>query len=463
VSIYRACDIRGHAERELDPRLYRAWGVELARRAGANSTIVAGGDVRLSTPAFLAALVEGLEQGGARVANLGIVPTPLVYFAKRRLGAAGCAIVTASHNPPEINGLKWMLGRWPPTPDEVQSLEAAVRSADPQLTKTDSHHEPPRFDVNSQYRNWLRECLAREAASVRTTVVLDPGGGCWAGRAQAMMSELFPAARFIAIHDQPDGNFADRNPDSARPEHLTALGVAVRRESAGLGIAFDGDGDRLALVDGQGTPLSAEEATWVLLHLFTATLRARPFVYDLKFSDRIGEAARELGAQPMAERSGHAFIRTRMLKEDAAFGAEISGHYFLGELDGDDDPLFTAAWVLIELARSGKSLAEWRRAAPAIHATPDLRLDLAGRDPQQVIAELRARFADLPQNALDGVRIQFPAGWALVRSSVTEARLTLRFEGHSRAALTEILVAFTARASDALPGLADLCRKAAAG
>jgi phosphomannomutase / phosphoglucomutase len=206
------------------------------------------------------------------------------------------------------------------------------------------------------------------------------------------------------------------------------LAQAVEHHRAYLGIAFDGDGDRMSLVDDQGVPLTAEETTWVLLQSFTAELPGEKFIYDQKFSDRVPEEARILGAEPLVERSGHTFLRGRMLKTGAIFGAEVSGHYFFRELSGGDDGLFAACRVISYLAQCGRPLSELRRQVPQVFITPDLRVPVKPKDQKAVLAQVRKTWSKHPQTELDGIRITLPDGWALIRGSISEPALTFRFE-----------------------------------
>jgi len=442
LSIYKPCDIRGHAATELSAALYTSWGRVLGRRVGARQRFPVGGDVRRSTPEFLEAFIAGLVASAVDVVELGILPTPMIYFAKRHLeGAAGCAIVTASHNPDEINGLKWMIGNRPPGEDDVAALQRAVETPGaespdrPQGTRR-------RLDVSADYLRWLKQRWSRQRYPPQFHVVLDPLHGCWAGRARPYLEAVFPQARFSAIHDTPRPDFGGRTPDCSRREQRQELCREVRRLGADLGIAFDGDGDRVAFVDAEGIPLSAEETTYVFLHSFGTELSCQPFVYDLKFSDCVSEAAAQLGAQPIAERSGHAFIRNRMLQSGALFGAEISGHYFFGPLEGGDDGLYAACRLIGQLARSRKTLADLRRASPAVFLTPDLRLPIPPQDHGRVIEQVRAAWSQYPQTTIDGVRVDFPDGWALTRASVTEAAMTFRFESSGWPALDQLVRRF---------------------
>jgi phosphomannomutase/phosphoglucomutase len=450
VSIYKPCDIRGAAATELSPQLYRSWGRTLGRQVEPGAKFVTGGDVRASTGEFLAALIEGLCQSGADVVDLGELPTPMIYYARRRLQAAGCAIVTASHNPAAINGLKWMIGERPPTPDDVAALQHAAEDTGTVPLSSRSPTKPRTLDISFDYVAGLQETFV-DALATQQHIVLDPMSGCWAGKARRYLHAIFPQCLFSTVHDAPSPDFDGRAPDCSRPHELHELCDAVYRERAHLGIAFDGDGDRIALVDNEGAALNAEEATWVLLQTLGPELRGQRFVHDLKFSDRIAEAARQLGAEPLVERSGHAFLRARMCHSGALFGAEVSGHYFHRALDGGDDGLYTACRLIAWLARSGQTLAQLRRSCPAVYMTPDLRVPMAVEAQPAVIEHARAAWAQFPQQAIDGVRIDMPGGWALVRSSVTEPALTFRFEGLDWRALDDLVERFC----DSLPELGD--------
>jgi phosphomannomutase len=279
--------------------------------------------------------------------------------------------------------------------------------------------------------------------------------GCWAGKARRYLHAIFPQCLFSTIHDEVDARFEGHTPDCSRQQELNELCDAVYRERAHLGVAFDGDGDRVALVDNEGVALRAEETTWVLLQCLGKELKGERFVHDVKLSDRIPEAAKLLGAEPLVERSGHAFLRTRMRDTAALFGAEASGHYFYRALEGCDDGLYTACLVMAHLIRTGQTLAELRRACPAVFMTPDLRVTMGPDAQAKVIEQIRTAWKDFPQRTVDGVRIDTPGGWALVRSSVTEPALTFRFEGLDWHALDDLVERFCA----AMPEYGDELRE----
>ena len=449
MSIYTPSDIRGTVATELSPELYRGWGLVLGRQVAAGEKFVVGGDVRHSTPGYLAALGEGLCRAGVDLVDLGTLPTPMVYYAKRRLGAAGCAIVTASHTPPQHNGLQWMIGDRPPTQQDVRALKRAAEQGSMRRDRRRAT-KPRGLDISFDYVAWLQETWM-DAPPVPRPIVLDVMHGAWARRARRYLQAIFPHSVFLAIHDEPDGSFGGRAPDCARLEHLEELAEATYRQRAALGIAFDGDGDRVAFVDDEGNPLTAEEAAWTFLQSFAGELPGEPFVHDVKFSDRVPEAARLLGAEPLAERSGHAVLRKRMRSSRALFGADVCGHYFFRALGGGDDGLYAACHMIAFLARSGRTLAGLRRSCPTVHVTPELCIGLRPGQARAVIERVRRSFAKYPQRQLDGLRVDFADGWALVCRCVPESAVTFRFEAADFDGLAELVWLFRG----ALPEIGD--------
>jgi len=440
LGIYHPCDVVGHATAELKPELYRSWGLALGRQLEPNAKFIVGGDVRDSTPQFLAALVDGLSQAGLDVLDLGALPTPMVHYARRRLRAAGCAVVTASHHPADMNGLRWMLGDRPPTRRQVRLRQE--QADNPTAAPTDRQATTPRtLDVSFDYVAWLQETWV-DARELQLRIVLDPGHGCWAAKARRYLQAVFPRCLFSAIRDTADPRFNGQTPDCSRPDLLTPLSDAVYHERAHLGIAFDGDGDRVAFVDNDGTALTAEETTWILLESFGPELEGEPFVLDLRFSDRIPETASGLGAKPLFERGGPAFIHARMLDTGAPFGAGTGGHYFFQALDGGDDGLFAACRMIAHLGRSGDALADLRRTSPAVFITPDLRVPVEPKCREDAMEQVRAAWSQYPQTTVDGVRVSFPDGWALMRNSLTEPALTFRFEAADWAGLPQLVYGF---------------------
>lgn len=489
MSIYFPCEIRGDAASQLSPELYRRWGFTLGCFVGPAEKFVVGGDVRASTPELLAALVDGLCLAGVDCIDLGQLPTPMVYYARRRLRAAGAAIVTASHHPPTANGLQWTIGGRGPTPDEVAALRAAA-SCDPhspppapskeqeETEETESRAGPvsrsrnleseipnhksqirwpppapnrprsaPRtLDISFDYVAWLQETFV-EAIRAQQHIVLDPMHGCWSGRARRYVHAIFPECLVSVVRDSRHAGFGGHLPDCCASEELQELAEAVYRHRAHLGVALDGDGDAVSLVDSHGVPLGPEETAWILLRSLGRGLRGRPFVYDQAFSDRLPEAARQLGAEPLATAGNRPAILAQMRRSGAPFGAQCDGHYFFAELEGEDDALLAACRVIAYSVRSGKSLSQLRRRCPVACITPEIRLPAAPDLQQEVLQQVRLAWAEFPQHTLDGIRVDLPGGWALVRAGCPEPILSLRFEACDWPALDHLVRQFC----DALP------------
>ncbi|MBN2578598.1 MAG: hypothetical protein JXB10_06360 [Pirellulales bacterium] len=454
MSIYQSCGIRGRDRSELTPELYDRWGCALGMQLPPHAKFAVGGDLRSSTPAYHAALIEGLCRAGLDVVNLGILPTPMVYHAKQRLRADGCAIVTASHHPAGMNGLQWMVGDRPPT---LSDVEALGRAAEESASETGRSPAAARqLDISFDYVADLQETWV-DALGSHLHVVLDPLHGGWSGKARRYLHAIFPQCLFSAIHEQSDGNFAGLTPDCTRLQILEELSEAVYHERADLGVAFDGDGDCVALVDDQGVVLTPEESACILLETFpTAEWQGRAFVYDQKFSNRLPERAKQHGAELLVERSGYAFLRTRMRESGSLFGADLSGHYFYQALQGGDDGLYTACRLIAFLAQSGLKMSELRRGCPPVFITPDLCLAVPSEAQPAILEQLQTAWESFPQRRLDGLRIDTPGGWMLVHPSAADAEIRFRFESLGWSALDDLVDCFCRT----LPDLGEQLRQA---
>lgn len=459
MSIYKACDIRGIAAKDLSAETYAAFGRGLAAMMGSHRRIVVGGDLRISTPEYRAALVRALSEGGKSVVDLGVVPTPAVYFARRHLGAYACAIVTASHNPFDHNGLKFMLGDLPVLPEDILRLEELVAHP-PELPPCDPATALNFPELPKEYEAFLRATVdgivppAASAPPLR--VVVDAGNGTYWKWGPEFVGRM-PGVEAQKLFCLPDGYFPGRDPNCAVPEHLVDLSARVRERKAALGVAFDGDGDRVAFVDDEGVVLHPDEMLVILIRALGSRMRGRLVVYDLKCSMIVDREARRQGALPMMERSGHAFIKRRMITEGADLGGEVSGHYFWRELAGGDDGLFTAMLLIRLLQQGGRPLSALRREVPARFITPDIRLACPPDVAAGLLQRVKSSFPPDRQNDLDGVRVNFERGWGLLRASITEPKITLRFEGEDPASLREVMDRFLS----ALPEFRDAALRGA--
>ena len=432
MTIFKTCDIRGVYDEELDDQTAYQLGRAIGQRYPGRAVVV-GGDQRVSTPALKRALIEGLCCSGACVVDLGLLPTPTFYHAKRKLGAPAGVMVTASHNPPKYNGFKVMLGDLPVEPEDVQQLAADI-AALPPAPRADGACPAniTQVDILPDYQALL---LTTFPALAPRRVVVDAGNGSMWQMAPAVLRAC--GQDVVELYCTPDGRFPNRDPNPSVPAHLRELCRRVVETGAALGVAYDGDGDRAIFVDRRGRILPADH---VLVLLLRHMLRLHPgggVVYDLKSSSVVADETRAAGGRPLMEKSGHAFIRRRLILEHAVLGGEVSGHYFFGALGGDD-ALYATLLLLRALDDLGLELAEAIDTVPSYPITPDLRLPCDSARARRILDDLQAAFADHPIERLDGVRVQFPSGWALARTSVTEPLLTLRFEAHSQAELAAI-------------------------
>ncbi|NLG27025.1 MAG: phosphomannomutase/phosphoglucomutase [Chloroflexi bacterium] len=430
MSIFKSCDIRGVYGVDLNERLAFDLGRAIARRHAGRAVV--GGDLRESTPALKGALLDGLCAAGAEVVDLGMLPTPAFYHAKRLLQAPVGAMVTASHNPARYNGFKLMFGDLPVEPEDVEQLAHDIATLPPAPANAERRGCSQSVDTLADYQAALT--AAFRGLSARR-VVVDAGNGSMWQVAPAVLRAC--GQEVVELYCTPDGRYPNRDPNPSVPAHLQAARQAVRASGAALGVAYDGDGDRVIAIDERGRVLPSDR----LLVLFARHLLAHEpggaVVYDLKSSSVVADEVRRAGGRPLMERSGHAFIKRRLLLEQALLGGEVSGHYFFGALGGDD-ALYATLALLQALDTLGMSLAEAIDSVPTYPITPDLRLPCAPERARGILAELQSAFADHPIDLLDGVRVQFAAGWALARLSVTEPLLTLRFEARSEAELEAI-------------------------
>lgn len=446
ASIFKACDIRGVYGEELTEDIVRRIGAAIGSRLQEwhkAPQVVLAGDVRTHTPSLKAAVSEGLAASGVLVLDVGIVPTPVFYFSLKRLAVHGGVMVTASHNPREYNGLKVILGDFPVTEEGLQEIRRRAEDLGHRPSAGPRRGSERVEEVVEDYRAFLRDRFPK--AERRLKIVVDCGSGCESPLAPAAFREA--GFEVVELFCEEDGAFPFRGPDVSVARNLAPLSERVLAERAGLGLAFDGDGDRVAFVDNRGRIVAAE-VTGALLarHLLEKEPGAK-VVYDLKCSSAFAEAVRQAGGVPLMEKSGHTFIRRRMIEEQALFGVEVSGHFFHRSLQGGDDGLYTAMMLASLVDAGQRSLAESAEQVPRYPITPDLRLPCG--DVAAVLGQVEERFGRFPLNHLDGIRVEFPDGWALARASVTEPLITLRFEGRDEASLQRILLEF----AQALPSL----------
>lgn len=422
----RAYDIRGVAGREVTAAGVRALGLSYAAAARERglARIAVGRDGRLSSPGLERALVGGLVAGGLQVVRIGLGPTPKLAFAVRRLGLDGGIMVTASHNPPNENGLKLLLG--------AERLHGAALA---ELVETPGRPVPGGRAEDASVCEAYVAALARAAAGIRPlSVAWDCGNGATGPAVEQLVRRL--PGRHVLLNTAVDGRFPNHHPDPAVAANLAQLGQAVRDNGCDLGIAFDGDGDRIGVVDEAGEPLWADQ---LLLLLACDLLERRPgaaVVADVKSSRRLFEGVSACGGRPVMAPSGYVLVREAMRRERALLAGELSGHIFFADWHGTDDALYAAIRTLAALSRRDRSLGDFRRALPPSCATPELRLPCPNA--AEVVREAADRL-DLPDlDPAMGIRRDTEDGWWLIRASGTEPKITCRCEADTPDALDRV-------------------------
>ncbi len=445
--IFRAYDIRGLADTEVteEVALGLGWAFgELTRDNGVDEVFVAH-DPRLSSPLLYDALCAGLAEMGLRVVELGMAPVALLYYAMHRQPETAAIMVTGSHNPPEYNGFKLYLRAAPVHGDQLQALCERMRQGG--FEPRAGSREP---------RDLLRDYLDAVAQDVSlgraATVVVDGGNGA-AGEVACALFEML-GCEVVPLFCEPDGRFPNHHPDPGDPKNLEALKAEVVSREATLGIAFDGDGDRIGVVDDQGQPARPEH---LLMLLAADILRRHPgsdVVFDVKSSRHLAGFILSQGGRPIMWRAGHTRMKEKMLETGALVGGEYSGHIYIKERwFGSDDAIYVAARLLEVVTDDARPFHEQLEELPVSPATPELQLMMEEGQPQQAMQAIMAvaNFPDARVVDLDGLRIEFGDSWGLVRPSNTTPSLVFRFEADDEMALEEIEARFRELLQKALP------------
>jgi phosphomannomutase / phosphoglucomutase len=427
-SIFRQYDVRGLVDRELTPEFARALGRAFASvaadRLGRAPVIAVGRDNRPSGPALSAGVRRGITEAGGTAIDVGTLPTPALYLAVSALKTDGGLQVTGSHNPPEFNGFKMVLAGEAFHGEDILGLWEVIMA---ERWHSGRGKEKSDGSVLQRYRDAIiqRNHLARPVR-----VVVDCGNG--AGSLIAVSTIQGLGAEVTPLFCESDGTFPNHHPDPTVPENLRDLQVEVRRSGAELGIAFDGDADRIGAVDETGEIIFGDQ----LLVLFGRDAvqrfgRGTPVIFDVKCSEVLPTALMAAGAQPVMWKTGHSLIKAKMKELNAPLAGEMSGHmFFAGDYLGFDDALFAAARLLEIVSRKPFGLATHLADLPRTFATPEIRVECAEEEKFDLVERAAVHFAaHYPVNTIDGVRITFPHGWGLLRASNTQPVLVMRFEG----------------------------------
>ncbi len=426
--IFRAYDVRGRVGADINPDVFRDVGrayATLVRRRGGR-TIALGQDNRTSSAALKAGFAEGVRAAGVDVVDIGVVTTPILYFAAAHWKLDGGANVTGSHNPIEYNGVKMVhAGAAPLTEDEIQGLRRAMEAGDYERGTGRLEARSPREDYFATVAR-----LVHVARPLR--VVVDAGNGIAGSYAPELLRRL--GCEVIEQHCESDGTFPHHLPDPEDAHNVVDLQERVVRERADLGIAYDGDADRVGVVDEKG---ERHEADLILVLLARDLLTRHPgaaIVFDVKSSQSLVDDIRKHGGLPVMWKTGHSHLKRKMREDGILLGGEVSGHMFFAEgYYGVDDGILASCKIIEIAARATQPLSQLFASVPHLQATPELKAMCPDAEKFRVVEEL---VRDLKQRYqtidIDGARVLFPdGGWGLVRASNTNPYLTLRFEGRS--------------------------------
>jgi phosphomannomutase len=437
-SILREYDIRGIVGEtvfEADAEwIGRAFATVLTRKLGRAPVIAVGRDGRLSSPSLESALIAGIMSTGAKVMSIGVGPTPMLYFSVYHLDTDGGMMVTGSHNPPTHNGFKIMIGRKPFFGAMIQDLGKMVAAGD--VVSGKGSREPVSV---------LEDYVARLASELDDIdlsgleVGWDAGNGA-AGEAMAMLVKRI-SGRHVILNEEIDGKFPVHHPDPSEPKNLVQLQETVAQQKLDIGIAFDGDGDRIGAIDSKGRILWGDQLLSVLARDVLKDKPGGTIIADVKASQVLFDEVARLGGKPLMWKTGHSLIKVKMAETGSPLAGEMSGHVFFADrYYGFDDALYAAVRLLKAVARNGGDLAALRDQLPSPVNTPELRFACADDRKFAVVSEVRDRLkkegADF--NDVDGVRVNNADGWWLLRASNTQAVLVARAEARDEAGLERL-------------------------
>ena len=434
ASIFKAYDIRGVVPSTLNEAVAEALGRAFAQAALAEGerTVAVGRDGRLSGPALSQALVRGLLAGGVDVIDVGMVTTPMLYFAAATLCRSGIQ-VTGSHNPKDYNGFKMVLGGRAIYGEEIQALRRAMEAGVSDAATPGQRREA---DVWPAYRDRI---VGDVKLARPIKVVVDCGNGVAGATAPALFRAL--GCEVVELFSEVDGNFPNHHPDPSKPENLQDLQRALRETGAEIGLAFDGDGDRLGIVTADGTNIFPDRQMVLFARDVLSRVPGGAILFDVKCSQRLAPAIAQAGGVPHIYKTGHSLIKARMKELNSPLGGEMSGHIFFKERwFGFDDGSYAGARLLEIVTRSPDANAVLH-ALPTSHSTPEINVACAEGEPHALVAQMvaQARFdAPAQTTTIDGLRVDWPDGFGLIRASNTTPVLVLRFEGHTADALQRI-------------------------
>lgn len=442
-SSFREYDIRGRFPEDLDADSVYRLGLSVGAYYLANGArkISVGRDCRLSSPDLKEALAKGLVESGMKVIDIGMAPTPVLYFSIFHLGLDGGVQITGSHNPPEYNGFKICLGKTTIYGDEIQKIGKIYDKGHFKKGRGNLEHS----EAITPYLSYLKKNLL--PGNIRRKVVIDAGNGVAGMVAPHIYREM--GVEVEELFCEPDGHFPNHHPDPTIPENLNHLTREVLAKSADLGIAFDGDADRIGVIDNEGNILWGDQ----LMIIFSRDILERnpgaKIIGEVKCSQVTYDDIKKHGGVPIMWKAGHSLIKSKMKEEGAIFAGEMSGHLFFADrYFGYDDAIYAGARLLEILSGTKKDMRQLLEGVPRMVNTPEIRIDCPDDKKFRIVAAVAEGFKkEYEVIDVDGVRVLFEGGWGLVRASNTQPVLVLRFEARDENLLQEIRGLFMARLS----------------
>jgi phosphomannomutase len=433
-SIFKAYDIRGIVPSTLDEEVARALGLAFGAIAlsQGEKTVAVGRDGRLSGPSLSAALIQGLVASGVDVIDIGPVTTPMLYFAASTLCSSGIQ-VTGSHNPKDYNGFKMVMAGRAIYGEDIQALARLMREGAPTAARPGNVRN---INLLAPYRDRIVQDV-KLARPIK--IVVDSGNGIAGASAPAIFRAL--GCEVIELYSEVDGTFPNHHPDPSKPENLKDLIAAIRSSGAELGLAFDGDGDRLGIITRGGNNIYPDRQMMLFARDVLTRVPGGTIVFDVKCTQRLAPAIRGAGGVPLMYKTGHSLIKAKMREVNSPLGGEMSGHIFFKERwFGFDDGTYAGARLLEILSRHDDPSAVLD-GLPTSFSTPELNVKCAEGEAHVLVERLveRADFeAPAEVSTIDGLRVDWPDGFGLIRASNTTPVLVLRFEGHTQEALHRI-------------------------
>jgi phosphomannomutase / phosphoglucomutase len=436
AGIFRQYDIRGIVDRDLTPTVANALGKAYAAYLDdkkISGAVAVGRDNRPSGDMLRDALVDGLTSAGRDVVDIGVVPTPVLYWSLHHVGVCGGIQITGSHNPPEYNGFKLSVGAASLHGDEIQVLYRLTSETRKPARKGTARAEK----VIDRY---IDDIVARTGPLKRKLrIVYDCGNGAGSLVATQLFEKLGVEGR--GLFCESDGTFPNHHPDPTVPENLEDLIEAVKKDNAEIGVAFDGDADRIGVVDDAGTIIWGDRVLILYAQdVLARTGKGQPIIFDVKCSQALPDAVTKAGGKPVMWKTGHSLIKDKMKELKAPVAGEMSGHMFFAEgFYGHDDALYGAARLLRIVADSGKTVRQMLADVPDFVSTPEIRIDV-DEDKKFAIVERAVKHFRSQHDVIDvdGVRVLFGDGWGLIRASNTQPVLVARFEARTKERLAEI-------------------------